>query len=111
MIDMVLNQYRVNEFFRTDVKFVEDLSDEVKVYKMDNGEIAVVIDLVKEVITKETMDFFQTICESNYFKHGEKPVNMFIITVNCLLLVQEYPMPSQATFTIKMCAKNFEDVI
>ena len=106
-----MDQYRVNEFFRTDVKFVEDLSDEVKIYKMDNEEIAVVIDLVKEVITRETMDFFQTVCESTYFKFGEKPVNMFIITVNCQLLVKEYEMPSPATFTIKMCARNFEEVI
>ena len=107
MLKIVLDNVRVNRFFRNNYRFVDDLTDEVKTYRQDNGEIAVVIDLIREEITEETLQQFQAICESVYFKHGEVPVNMYVITLGCRLLVQEHNMPSLAEFSIKLCCRDF----
>ena len=107
VLKIVLDNARVNRFFRNNYRFVEDLTDDVKTYRQDNGEIAVVVDFIREDITKETMDYLQKVCESIYFKFDETPVNMYVITLNCRLLVNEYSMPSIATFTIKMCCRDY----
>ena len=107
MLKIVLDNARVNRFFRNNFRFVDDLTDEVKTYRQDNGEIAVVIDLIREEITEETLQQFQAICESVYFKHGQKRVNMYVITLGCTLLVQEHNMPSIAEFSIKFCCRDF----
>ena len=83
------------------------MTDEVKTYRQNDGGIAVVVDLIREEITKETMDNLQRVCEIVYFKHNETPVNMYVITLGCRLLVNEYSMPSIATFTIKMCCRDY----
>ena len=107
MLKIVLDNARVNRFFKNDFRFVDDLTDEIKTYRQDNGEIAVVVDLIGQDITKETMDNLQKICEYIYFKFDETPVNMYVITLNCRLLVNEYSMPSIATFSIKMCCRDY----
>jgi len=107
VLDIVLDEARVQKFFKEDIEFVEDLTDEVKTYRQNDGGIAVVIDLIREEITKETMDCLQKVCESIYFKHNETPINMYVITLGCRLLVNEYSMPSIATFTIKMCCRDY----
>ena len=107
MLKIVLDNARVNRFFKNDFRFVDDLTDEIKTYRQDNGEIAVVVDLIGQDITKETMDNLQKICECIYFKFDETPVNMYVITLNCRLLVNEYSMPSIATFSIKMCCRDY----
>ena len=107
MLDIVLDEARVQKFFKADVEFVEDLTDEVKVYRQNDGETAVVVDLIRQEITKETMGDLQKICECIYFKFDETPVNMYVITLNCRLLVNEYTMPSIATFSIKMCCRDY----
>ena len=51
MLDIVLDEARVQKFFKSDVEFVETLKeDEVKVYRQNDGQIAVVIDLIYEDI-------------------------------------------------------------
>ena len=107
MLKIVLDNARVNRFFRNNYRFVDDLTDEVKTYRQDNGEIAVVMDLIHEEITEETLQHFQAICESTYFKYGEVPVNMYVITLGCTLLVHEHNMPSLAEFSIKLCCRDF----
>ena len=107
MLKIVLDNARVNRFFRNNYRFVDDLTDEVKTYRQDNGQIAVVIDLIHEEITEETLQQFQTICESTYFKFGEMFVNMYVITLGCRLLVQEHNIPSIAEFSIKMCCRDY----
>ncbi len=107
MLNIIRDNVRVNRFFKNDFRFVDDLTDEVKTYLQDNGEIAVVIDLIHEEITEETLQHFQAICESTYFKHGEVPVNMYVITLGCRLLVQEHNMPSLAEFSIKLCCRDY----
>ena len=107
MLDILLDEARVQKFFKADVEFVEDLTDEVKIYRQNDGETAVVVDLIRQEITKETMDDLQKICECIYFKFDETPVNMYVITLNCRLLVNEYSMPSIATFIIKMCCRDY----
>lgn len=107
MLDIVLDEARVQKFFESDIEFVEDLTDELKIYRQNDGGIAVVVDLIREEITKEKMDDLQRICECIYFKFDETPVNMYVITLNCRLLVNEYSMPSIATFTIKLCCRDY----
>ena len=67
MLKIVLDNARVNRFFKNDFRFVDDLTDEIKTYT----------------------------------------VNMYVITLNCRLLVNEYSMPSIATFSIKMCCRDY----
>lgn len=108
MLDIVLDEARVQKFFNKDVEFVETLNkNEIKVYHQNDGEIAVVIDLIHEDITEKTLQFFQIIAESMYFKYGEKPVNLYVITLGCRVLVNEHEMPSIADFTIKMCCRDY----
>ena len=108
MLDIVLDEARVQKFFKSDVEFVETLKeDEVKVYRQNDGQIAVVIDLIHEDITEKTLKFFQIIAESMYFKYGEKSVNLYVITLGCRVLVNEHEMPSIADFTIKMCCRDY----
>lgn len=108
MLDIVLDEARVQTFFNQDVKFVEDLKeDEVKAYRQNNDEIAVVVDLIHEDITKKTLQFLQIVCESMYFKYDEKPVNMYIITLGCRVLVKEHSIPSIAKFSIKLCCRDY----
>lgn len=107
MLSIVLDNARVNRFFRNDFRFVDDLTDEVKTYKQDNGEIAVVIDLIHEEITEETLEYFQIVCESLYFKYNETPVNMYVITLGCRVLAKEHTIPSIAKFTIKLCCRDY----
>lgn len=110
MLKIVLDNTRVNRFFRNDFRFVDDLTDEVKTYLQDNGEIAVVIDLIHEEITEKTLDYFQTICESTYFKYGEIPVNLYVITLGCRILVKEHPIKSIAKFSIKLCCRDYSEL-
>ena len=108
MLDIVLDEARVQKFFNKDVEFVETLNEnEVKVYRQNNGEIAVVIDLIHQDITEKTLQFFQIICESMFFKYGEKPVNLYVVTLGCRVLVNEHEMPSIADFTIKLCCRDY----
>ena len=107
MLDIVLDEARVQNFFKSDVEFVEDLTDEVKTYRQNNGEIAVVIDLIHKDITEETLQLFQIIAEGFYFKYGEVPVNIYVITLGCRVLTKEHTMPSVAKFTIKLCCRDF----
>ena len=108
MLDIVLDEARVQKFFNKDVEFVETLAEnEVKVYRQNDGEIAVVVDLIHKDITEQTLQFFQIVCESMYFKYGEKPVNLYVITLGCRVLVNEHTMPSIADFTIKLCCRDY----
>lgn len=107
MLDIVLDEARVQTFFNKDVNFVEDLTDELKVYRQDDGEIAIVLDLIHEKITEDTLQYFQVICESMYFKYGEVPVNLYVVTLGCRVLAKEHPMPSIAKFTIKLCCRDY----
>ena len=107
MLKIVLDNARVNRFFRNDFRFVDDLTDEVKTYRQDNGEIAVVIDLIHEEITEETLQYFQVVCESLYFQYDETPVNMYVITLACRILVKEHPIKSIAKFSIKLCCRDY----
>ena len=108
MLDIILDEARVQTFFNQDVKFVKDLKeDEVKAYRQNNDEIAVVVDLIHEDVTEKTLQYFQTICESMYFKYGECPVNLYVITLGCRVLVKEHSMPSIAKFSIKLCCRDY----
>ena len=108
MLDIVLDEARVQKFFNQDVEFVEVLNEnEFKVYCQNNGEIAIVLDLIHEDITEKTLQFFQLICESMFFKYGEKPVNLYVITLGCRVLAKEHTMPSIANFTIKLCCRDY----
>ena len=97
----IIDNLMVSKFFKTDVKFIENL-DGHRTYLQDNNEIGIIINLEDEVITKELMDALQIGCEYTYFRYGEKPVNMYIFAANCKMEVNEYTMPSKAVFTIKM---------
>ena len=110
VLKIVLDNARVNRFFRNDFRFVDDLSDELKVYRQDNGQIAVVVDLIKEEITEQTLDYFQTICESLYFQYDETPVNLYVITLGCRILVREHPIKSIAKFSIKLCCRDYSEL-
>ncbi|WP_458452926.1 hypothetical protein [Methanobrevibacter sp.] len=107
MLDIVLDEARVQKFFKSNVEFVEDLTDEVKAYRQNDGEIALVIDLIHKDVTEETLQFFQIIAESYYFKYGEVPVNIYVITLGCRVLAKEHNMPSIAKFTIKLCCRDY----
>ena len=108
MLDIILDEARVQKFFKSDVEFVETLKeDEVKVYRQNDSQIAVVIDLIYEDITEKTLQFFQIIAESIYFKYGENPVNLYVITLGCRVLVNEHEMPSITDFTIKLCCRDY----
>ena len=110
MLNIIRDNVRVNRFFRNDFRFVDDLTDEVKTYLQDNGEIAVVIDLIHEEITEKTLDYFQTICESTYFKYGEIPINLYVITLGCRILVMEHPIKSIAKFSIKLYCRDYSEL-
>ena len=97
----IIDNLMVNEFFRTDVKFIENL-DGHRTYLQDNNEIAIIINLDDEEVNKDLMDALQIGCEYTYFTYGEKPVNMYVFAANCKIAVDEYTMPSKANFTIKM---------
>jgi len=45
VLDIVLDEARVQKFFKEDIEFVEDLTDEVKTYRQNDGGIAVVIEV------------------------------------------------------------------
>lgn len=107
MLKIVLDNARVNRFFRNDFRFVDVLSEDIKTYRQDNGEIAVVVDLIHKDITEETLADFQNICEYVFFEYGEVPVNMYVITLGCRVLVREHNMPSKATFSIKLCCRDY----
>ena len=98
---MIADNVMVNGVFNNNVKFIENL-DGHRTYLQDNDEIAIIINLEDELINKELMDALQLGCEYTYFNYGEKPVNMYIFAANCKMAVDEYTMPSQADFTIKM---------
>ncbi len=107
MLDIVLDEARVQTFFNKDITFVEELIEEQKVYRQNDGEIAVVMDFINENITETTLDYLQNICESLFFKYDEIPVNMYVITLGCTVLVKECTMPSPAEFSIKMCCRDY----
>lgn len=108
MLNSVLDESRVQNFFNNDIKFVEKLNEnKLKVYRQDDGEIAVVMDFIQEDITEATLDFFQIVCEALYFKYDETFVNMYVITLGCRVLVNEHSMPSIAKFSIKMCSRDY----
>ena len=107
VIDIVLDEARVQKFFKSDVEFVEDLTDEVKAYRQNDGKIAVVIDLIHKDVTEETLQFFQIVAESYYFKYDEVPVNIYVITLGCRVLAKEHTIPSIAKFTIKLCCRDY----
>lgn len=107
MLDIVLDEARVRKFFKSDVEFVEDLTDEVKAYRQNDGEIAIVIDLIHKDVTEETLQALQIIAESYYFKYDEVPVNIYVITLGCRVLAKEHTMPSVAKFTIKLCCRDY----
>jgi hypothetical protein len=108
VLDIILDEARVQKFFNQDVEFVEDLKeDEVKAYLQNDGEMALVVDLLHEDITEKTLQFFQILCESMYFKHNQTPVNLYVITLGCRVLVEEHSMPSIAKFTIKLCCRDY----
>lgn len=108
MLDFVLDEARVQKFFNKNVGFVEKLDEnKVKVYRQTDGDIAVVMDFINEDITEETLDFFQIVCEALYFKYDETFVNMYVITLGCRVLVNEYSMQSIAKFSIKMCCRDY----
>ena len=110
MLKIILDNARVNRFLINNFRFVDELTDEVKTYRQDNGEIAVVVDLIHEVITEETLHYFQILCESTYFKYGEIPVNLYVITLGCRILVKEHPMKSIAKFSIKLCCRDYSEL-
>ena len=62
---------------------------------------------IHENITEMTLEYLQNICESLYFKYGEIPVDMYVITLCCTVLVKECSMPSRAKFSIKMCSRDY----
>lgn len=108
MLDFVLDEARVQKFFNKNVGFVEKLDEnKVKVYRQTDGDIAVVMDFIQEDITEETLDFFQIVCEALYFKYDATFVNLYVITLGCRVLVNEYSMPSIAKFSIKMCCRDY----
>ncbi len=108
MLDIILDEARVQKFFKQDVEFVETLDvDNVKAYRQNNDEIAVVVDLIHKNITEETLQYFQIVAESFYFKYDEAPVNIYLITLGCRLLVKEHTMPSIAEFSIKLCCRDY----
>lgn len=73
MLDIVLDEARVQKFFNKNVGFVERLNEnKLKVYCQDDGDIAVVMDCINEDITEKTLDFFKLYvkhCISNMMKH------------------------------------------
>ena len=107
MLNIVLDEARVQQFVNKDINFVEEFVEEQKVYRQNNGEIAVVMDFIHENITETTLEYLQGICESMYFKYDEIPVNMYVILLGCTVLVKEYTMPSPAEFSIKMCCRDY----
>lgn len=107
MLDIVLDEARVQLFVNKDINFVEELMEEQKVYRQNNGEIAIVMDFIHENITETTLEYLQNICELMYSKYDEIPVNMYVITLDCTVLVKERTMPSPAKFSIKMCCRDY----
>lgn len=108
MLDIVLDEARVQKFFNKNVGFVERLDEnKLKVYRQTDGDIAVVMDFIHEDIVEKTLNFFQIVCEALYFKYNEKFVNMYVITLGCRVLVNEHSMPSIAKFSIKMCCRDY----
>ena len=107
MLDIVLDEARVQQFISKDINFVEELVEEQRVYRQNDGEIAVVMDFIHENITKTTLEYLQGICERLYFKYDEIPVNMYVITLGCTVLVKEGTMPSPTEFSIRMCSRDY----
>ena len=107
MLESVLDEARVQTFFNKDITFVEELIGEQKVYKQNDGEIAVVMDFIHENITETTLEYLQGICEYLYFKYDETFVNMYIIALGSRVLVNEHFIPSKAKFSIKMCCRDY----
>ena len=107
MLDIVLDEARVQQFISKDINFVEELVEEQKVYRQNDGEIAVVMDFIHENITKTTLEYLQGICEYLYFKYDATFVNLYVITLGCRVLVNEYSMQSIAKFSIKMCCRDY----
>lgn len=107
MLDIVLDEARVQSFFNKNIAFVEDLMEEQKVYRQNDGKIAIVMDFIHENITEITLEYLQGICESMYFKYDEIPVDMYVILLGCTVLVKECTIPSLAEFSIKMCCRDY----
>ena len=98
---MIVDNAMVNKTFKNNVRFVENL-DGHRTYLQNDDEVAIIINLDEEEINKELMDALQFGCEQTYFNYGERPVNMYVFASNCKVAIDEYAMPSQANFTIKM---------
>ena len=116
MEDEHFDERRVNRFFENDIKFVERLDDEWRIYRQNDDEIAIIIDMANETVDDENIDDFRVMCEILYMQH-QKRVNMYVFTVNCLIMTEPREINSIADFSLKMgcfelgLEKDKEDVM
>ena len=85
MLDITQDNLRVNQFFRTEYSFVEEIDvGGFKGYKTKDGEIVVVIDKVLETIAQAFINDLISLGEALYFLYQTK-INFYLICIGCEL--------------------------
>lgn len=83
MLDITQDNLRVNQFFRTEYSFVEEIDvGGFKGYKTKDGEIVVVIDKVLETIAQAFINDLISLGEALYFLYQTK-IHFYLICVGC----------------------------
>ena len=83
MLDITQDNLRVNQFFRTEYSFVEEIDvGGFKGYKTKDGEIVVVIDKVLETIPQAFINDLISLGEALYFLH-QTQIHFYLICVGC----------------------------
>ena len=83
MLDITQDNLRVNDFFKTEYVFDEEINaGGFKGYKTKDGEIAVVIDRVLETIDQSFINDLISLGEALYFLYQTK-INFYLICVGC----------------------------
>lgn len=90
MLDITQDNIRVNDFFKTEYVFDEEINaGGFKGYKTKDGEIIVVIDRVLETITQSFINDLISLGEALYFIYQCR-INFYLICVGCDLDFELY---------------------
>ena len=85
MLDITQDNIRVNDFFKREYVFEEEINaGGFKGYKTKDGEIVVVIDKVTETITQDFINDLVSLGEALYFIYQTR-INFYLICVGCSL--------------------------
>ena len=83
MLDITQDNLRVNQFFRTEYSFVDEIDvGGFKGYKTKDGEIVVVIDKILKTITQTFINDLISLGEALYFLH-QAQIHFYLICVGC----------------------------